>query len=114
LVGVSLLKKLSDELATGVFFIQIQGYPSQKSFTDIFGFENAQPKSRAEEPNREFYLAQVDEIWHGGSTLNTEWGYRSEFVIITWGLRYGIPRAPRGGGSKKSKIFIQKKSKFLV
>ena len=23
--------------------------------TDIFGLENAQPKNRAEEPNREFY-----------------------------------------------------------
>jgi len=32
LVGVSLLKKLSDELALGVFFIQIQGYPSLKKF----------------------------------------------------------------------------------
>ena len=81
--------------------------------TDIFGFENPQPKSRAEEPNREFYQAQVDKIWHGCSTLNTEWGYRSDFVISTWGLRYGLPRAPRGW-VKKLKIFFLKKSKFLV
>ena len=62
--------------------------PAMSKYTDIFGFKNAQPKNRADEPDREFYLARLDEIWYGCSCVNTEWGYRSNFVISTGGLRY--------------------------
>ena len=79
-----------------LFFFNRETDKEKDQNTDIFGFENAQLKSQAEEPNREFYLVQVDGIRHGGFTLNTEWGYQSDFVILTWGLRYGIPRAPQG------------------